>query len=446
MKTEEYKTAKDWLKSLPKHTDRTRAFYYDKRENDYPRYRDSMGSSSSVDFETIPTMVRCEITGLKVWEHECESFRDDRDQIITVSRMGMSMCKPVTAMTPNGRQSMMLKEHCIQIEPRVWASKGCIGTYVLKCPMSGRFVFAHDMRDFGGQLVSVKWINEKKNELVIKQHDWRPDEYEIPKSFEYCGVELEVEPTDGPGWEYSYVQAAQILKDRIPHLSYQKYDGSLQNGFEIVTNPITWDSIRGEFADVIEPLRSLGMRSHESGRCGLHVHLPRNSMSKIELAKLVVLWNSDHAWIKLISGRSGTTAQSSTRNQNYCRLGARKLMFNGGPACVDHYSAINTSNPHTVEFRSYRGTLNKDTLLGRIGICFLVRSYIKQSNINPSWEGFFSWLMSKPYERKRFPESWALLSACCNKHEVFDKSLREEVASMKSKKSNPNPSRSPSKK
>lgn len=434
---QQFDTVEDWIKSLPNTTEKTRSFYYDKKHHDYPRYRDSMGESRSFNPDDIPLMIRCSVTGLTVAEMECDTFYDETGNKIRASRMGSHMSKSVTAITPIGQNRTMLQEHCIRIPgARLWASRGCIGKNVLKCPKSGNYCLAGEMSMFEGDLVSRNWINQIKKELVIHQHDWRPDEFEIPKSFEYAGIELEVEPADGEEWESCYVNGAQLLKDRISHLSYQKYDGSLQNGFEIVTYPITWDDIRGEFADVIDPLRVIGMRSHESGRCGLHVHLPRSSMTKIELAKLVVLWNSDHEWIKLISGRSGTTAQSQTRGQNYCQLGKRKLMFNGGPACVNHYSAINTSNAHTVEFRSFRGTLNKDTLLGRIGICFLVRSHIKQSNLNPSWEGFFEWLMSKPHERKRFPEGWALLSACCKKHKELTESLRKKVASMKSKKSN----------
>ena len=87
----------------------------------------------------------------------------------------------------------------------------------------------------------------------------------------YLGVELEVEVKGG----YSIGQPARIAKEKLGDFVILKSDGSLSNGFEIVTCPASLDEQRkrwGAFLDCPPP----SLRSFNTDTCGLHVHCSRN--------------------------------------------------------------------------------------------------------------------------------------------------------------------------
>ena len=112
-------------------------------------------------------------------------------------------------------------------------------------------------------------------------HLWRTEKGIELVGPRYFGVELEI---DGAG-EDSY-NAEQVLKlaNRGDEYIYCKHDGSLDEGFEIVTHPMTLDFQERSmpWLDLVRKAVSMGYTSHQANTCGLHVHVSRTAFGDYE--------------------------------------------------------------------------------------------------------------------------------------------------------------------
>ena len=93
----------------------------------------------------------------------------------------------------------------------------------------------------------------------------------------YLGVELEI---DGAGESSDHARKIQCAGNRDCEHIYIKHDGSLDDGLEVVTHPMTLSYHMSEmpWQAVIDKARQLGYTSHQAGTCGLHVHVNRSSL------------------------------------------------------------------------------------------------------------------------------------------------------------------------
>ena len=92
----------------------------------------------------------------------------------------------------------------------------------------------------------------------------------------YFGVELEI---DDGGECDSSAEALMDIANQSKTLAYCKHDGSLDDGFEIVTHPMSLDCQLHEmpWAEVLDKAISMGYLSHQAGTCGLHIHVSRRA-------------------------------------------------------------------------------------------------------------------------------------------------------------------------
>ena len=84
------------------------------------------------------------------------------------------------------------------------------------------------------------------------------------------GVELECDKGRNPR------RAAGDIQD-LTNRVYCKHDGSLDNGYEVVTMPgtLAWHMIVFPWDRIVEISRDYGFRSHDAKTCGLHIHIGR---------------------------------------------------------------------------------------------------------------------------------------------------------------------------
>jgi hypothetical protein len=215
---------------------------------------------------------------------------------------------------------------------------------------------------------------------VINDYNYSPDEFEFLGDDDFnhnlfMGVELEV---DGAGNETAAKVKAALVQD-ITDEVYIKHDGSLNEGFEIVTMPATldyhvnnmqWDTLASQCV-------AEGMRSHDTDTCGLHVHVSRDAFGDDEtqqdlnIAKLILLVNK--FWDSHIIKFTRRKRHALERWANRCDMEYNPHDDNDDIVDkVDHvkgqgrYQAINITNDDTVEFRMFKGTLNTDTILATL--------------------------------------------------------------------------------
>ena len=177
-----------------------------------------------------------------------------------------------------------------------------------------------------------------------------------------------------------------------------KHDGSLSCGFEIVTHPGTLAHHMYEmpYRHIFSKCLKAGFRSHDVNSCGLHIHVGRTGLGSNEeerertIRKVVVLMN--RYWDEITRFTRRTDSQlSNWAAKNYIsgyRLDATitdAWAESRIPICNTHddrYVAINCENEATIEFRVFRGTLKRDTVIASIQLCWNICKYA----MSHSWD------------------------------------------------------------
>lgn len=109
----------------------------------------------------------------------------------------------------------------------------------------------------------------------------------------FIGVELEMENT---GSYDSTGDIADWLMNQYGNEEndiYIKHDGSLHDGFEVVSHPRTFNAWRSGIMDDVLKLSERGMVSHNTNTCGLHLSLSRDAFTPSHLYRFsrFVYWN-----------------------------------------------------------------------------------------------------------------------------------------------------------
>lgn len=222
----------------------------------------------------------------------------------------------------------------------------------------------------------------KTNNNPLLYHNYIPNKYKIndlttkgniERKTYTLGIELEVEAIGSERDRNGIVNAVNLLnknnlenKDRY----FVVHDGSLSDGLEIVTHPfeININGVPNIIKDLQELLHFLSYYTSTSDRCGLHIHIGRQSFKDDlpqKLNYLFELWNDD---IMKVSRRG--------RENRYCKMPHlfrtdKKLMklWNAKQSKLydvsyteDKYVAINTNHKNTIEIRLWGGTQDPELI------------------------------------------------------------------------------------
>ncbi len=183
----------------------------------------------------------------------------------------------------------------------------------------------------------------------------------------------------GVEWEVDYGDDRNCFAESLSDISevYCKFDGSLDEGVEVVTHPCTLDYHMEElpWKEIITQAKEYNFRSHDTVTCGLHVHLSRTGfgdnydLQDKNIAKLVYLFEKFWGQIKKFSRR--TEENLSRWAQRYGLCVDVDTTYNNAKGSGRRY-AVNLCNSETVEIRVFRGTLNLETLMASLQFCKLL--------------------------------------------------------------------------
>ena len=276
----------------------------------------------------------------------------------------------------------------------------CYDAYYTHCDNCGRLLHQEDVyynEDDG--LCWSCYEETQRDRETIHDYYYKPSPLFYGEGPRFFGVELEI---DEGGEDSDY--ASDILKQAnyagMVH-AYAKHDGSLENGFEIVTHPMTLAYHLSEmpWKDVLHKAISLGYRSHQSGTCG-HVHVSRTAFGveeeDQESAIARILYFVEKHWEELLKFSRRTVRQLERwasrygyREQPKEILEHAKKGYLGG-----RYTCVNLENRATVEFRMFRGTLKYNTLIATMQlvnrICDVALCLSDQELKDMSWTTFVS--------------------------------------------------------
>lgn len=224
----------------------------------------------------------------------------------------------------------------------------------------------------------------------------------VSKHKMYLGFELETElPRVDVG--------ARFASGSLQGTAYLKHDGSISNGFEIVTHPHTHQQYRDNSAllwNTIETLRKdYDARSWDTDTCGLHIHLSRDGFSSgAHLHRFIAFVYHNAPHMMKFAGRKTRFARF---NDVYTFDEYDRPVFSikhkvGHPDRnhTERYSAVNTQNPNTIELRFFRGTMKTSGVLSALDLAQAMVEYTRELRLDDvklgalSWEWFADYVVS----------------------------------------------------
>lgn len=249
----------------------------------------------------------------------------------------------------------------------------------------------------------------------IHDYSYRP----IPQFFGagkyHLGFELEVEAKDS-----SRRHGASIATDSLGSRAYLKSDGSLNDGFEIVTHPHTLEKYQHDFEwSTLKALRREGFRSWDTSTCGLHVHISRTAFGDSEgdySHQILSRQSHELRFMKLIYDNQRQVERIAGRSENhyaqFSDKGKLVAKVKHGNQTDGRYSAVNTENDDTLEVRVFRGSLRKERVLSALEFVTACTEYTRALPVSGKNRAL-SWLRFTAYvsnNEEKYPNLATIMS------------------------------------
>lgn len=254
----------------------------------------------------------------------------------------------------------------------------------------------------GDSYCSECYRDEVDKNRSIHDYSYKPDPHFYgDNSSRFFGVELEI---DGAGKDSDNADELLAIANKDDECVYIKGDGSLDDGLEIVTHPMTLEYHKSFcWEEIMKKAIYLGYRSHQTSTCGLHFHVNRSCLGddqeEQELVISHILFFVEKHWAELLkfSRRSEYSMNRWSARYGYEKSG-REILDKAKKGNNGRYAAVNLMNWATIEFRLFRGTLKYNTLIASLelvnAICDIAMNYSEEEISNMSWSEFVSSIKS----------------------------------------------------
>jgi hypothetical protein len=231
---------------------------------------------------------------------------------------------------------------------------------------------------------------------AIEDYSYKPEPVFYGKDSMFLGVELEID--EGGKDNCNAERIKDIANIRKEHI-YIKSDGSLDDGMEIVSHPMTlkYHMNTMDWESVMHTAIDLHYRSHQTSTCGLHVHVNRSAFGDDEdeqeeiISKILYFVEKHWNEIFKFSRRSKSKMNRWSARYGFEKTGA-EILDKAKTSGNGRYSAINLCNYKTIEFRLFRGTLKYNTFIATLQlvseICNVALSMSEEEIENLSWSDF----------------------------------------------------------
>ncbi len=302
---------------------------------------------------------------------------------------------------------------CTRCGDRVWLDdnagdgntplcQSCYERFYTSCERCGEIILSTDTYYAGDNREDpLCWscYCQAQQDRKIQDYSYKPNPIFYGSGRRYFGVELEI---DGAGEDSENACKLMRLANQDRELLYCKHDGSLEDGFELVTHPMTLDFHLHSmpWQELLSEAVSLGYLSHKTDTCGLHIHVNRSAFGETEaqqetcIARL--LYIVEKFWDELL--------KFSRRTQSQLDHWAARYGYKDRPReILDHakrgsgrgrYTSVSLQNRDTIEFRIFRGTLKHNSLIAALQlvdkICDMAVSLSDELLKSLAWTSFVS--------------------------------------------------------
>lgn len=199
-------------------------------------------------------------------------------------------------------------------------------------------------------------------EMIVHSYSYKPDPIFLGTGPLYLGAEIEVEckydySTDHRGKAIAAI--AKYLADE--RVAYLKTDGSLSNGVEIVTHPMSYEWAIENFPwEMFGPLGNFAYTDPEN--TGLHVHVSRAGFrSQFHTMSWMRFVYEHKRQVVKLAGRNSdhwATFQRQATDLAYAAKGGTDLA---------RYRAINVQNDNTLEVRVFGSSTDPEQVKATLG-------------------------------------------------------------------------------
>ena len=233
----------------------------------------------------------------------------------------------------------------------------CYNNHYTRCEECDSIIHNDDAYEYDNGYFCHECYQRIRKNAAIHEYSYKPEPIFYGDSNRYFGVELEI---DGAGKDDDYAEELlDIANMREDHV-YIKTDGSLDDGMEIVTHPMSLEYHKDFCWDkIMHHAVFLGYRSHQTSTCGLHVHVNRNSFAKSreEQDEVIsrILYFVEHHWNEMLKFSRRSEYAMNRWAARYGYENSPKAIMDKAKKNYGRYVAVNLCNYHTIEFRLFRG-------------------------------------------------------------------------------------------
>lgn len=265
----------------------------------------------------------------------------------------------------------------------------CFQEYTITCDVCGDvYYYDEDFEFDDGDNICPRCQEEEQTKCI---HEYRykpvPNKKMVPgeNTNEYFGFEIEVCGSQTYAKDFK-----TIIGDDI----YLKQDGSV-DGFEIVTHPMTRDYFYEEFIAKLKAGMKflISKRFSAHNKAGIHIHVSSEAINAHMLKRMIdVVYQSNYQnreiWRKISQRTIDNLEGWASVNPGSLRDTKAKLKrtvdfhenngWNFKPTLgKKRYTAINTENSQTVEFRIFNSNLRIDRIVKNAQVIFSLIDFSK---------------------------------------------------------------------
>jgi hypothetical protein len=288
--------------------------------------------------------------------------------------------------------------------------KNCLDEETVICDRCGKRVL--NRYDYGSNNICLcrkcydKYYARNKQNKYLHNYNYKPAPVFMGNGSRYFGVELEID--NGGKSEYNIKKLLSTANKNCENI-YIKTDGSLADGLEIVTHPMTLEyHIKNmPWKKLLKEALSLGYRSHNTSTAGLHIHVNctafGNTVKKQEECIARILYFFENNWCEFFR-----FSRRGAKNSEYW---AKRYGWKETPEAIfeeaknkrkGRYTSINITNYSTIEFRIFRGTLKYNTIIAALqlvnAVCDIAVFLSDREIKNFAWSEFVIGLNTKKYK------------------------------------------------
>lgn len=266
---------------------------------------------------------------------------------------------------------------------------------------------------------------------IIHNYSYKPAPEMFGQGQYYLGFELEVECGSRGSNKYDTAEKVQSI---LGHRAYMKEDGSLEEGFEVVTHPHTLEAYNKDFQwRFLNELQNMGYKSWNTSTCGLHVHVSRTAFDPVYdnrtavSRKQVVLARQAHElrFMKLIYDNQRQVERIAGRSSSYSSFddkGSLVPKVKYGEQNNGRYAAVNTENHATLEVRVFKGSLKETRVRSALEFVHAAVEYTRNLKVNAknnalAWSKFVAYVVAN---EDTYPNLMSIINRTFNNENLSD--------------------------